>query len=356
MNDLAILIPNWNGEAVLADCLRSVVSAIDGSISAQVLIFDNGSSDGSMAILRNFESLLPLGIVRSETNLGYAAANNALYKRADAEFCLLLNNDTIIEGSLDRAVAFLRSVPDVGIAQGPILDITGTSIDSVGSLVAPSGFLYHAHSGLAARPLPPSRPVFSVKGAAMYARSTCIDEIGLFDPEAFAYFEESDFCWRAQVAGWDVVYDCSLPVIRHVVGHTSPRLGTRVYEFHSYKNRIRSILVNTQSRTMPGMLARHVGVCACAAAGAAMTGRWSATRSILAALLWNLSALGRTLPRRRNVQRLRRRSDREVFAATSRRMRWSDYLVLGRAYEEGKQRAAAGASHSGQQPPRPSSL
>lgn len=349
MNDLAILIPNWDGEAVLADCLSSLATAVDSSLQAQVLVFDNGSVDGSLAILRQFQAVLSLEVIRSETNLGYAAANNALFERADAEFCLLLNNDTVVEGELSESVAFLRAEPNVGIAQGPILDISGTRIDSVGSLMAPSGFLYHLGSGEPATALPPSRRVFSVKGAAMYVRSACVAEVGLFDPEAFAYFEESDLCWRAQLAGWDVVYNSRLPVVRHVVGHSSPRLGTRVYEFHSYKNRLRSIIVNTGRRTMPGMLARHLAVCACAAGSAFLNGRWSACRNIGAAFVWNLRALGRTRERRRTVQNLRRRSDRELLDGTSRRMRLADYAMLGRTYEKGKRGAVASPKESGPQ-------
>lgn len=336
--DLAVLIPNWNGEAVLGNCLTSLEHALDAQLQAQILVFDNGSTDASMEIIAEHANRLPLSTIRSETNVGYVAANNALFERSQAEFCLLLNNDTVVDGLLTHAVQLLRTSPHVGIAQGPLLTIDGTRIDSIGSLISRSGFLYHQCAGALFHTAPPSRPVFSVKGAAMYVRRSCITETGLFDPEAFAYFEESDLCWRAQLAGWGVIYDARLPVIRHVDGHTSPRLGARIYEFHSYKNRLRSILVNADRRTLPTMLTRHLGVCVCAAGGALLTRRWTGARSIAAGFAWNVKAARRTMRRRRMVQRLRQRSDSEIFSGTSHRMAWSDYLSLGRSYEAAKRR------------------
>jgi GT2 family glycosyltransferase len=233
-------------------------------------------------------------------------------------------------------VEYLAGHPAVGICQGPITDAEGRLVDSAGSLFTSWGFLRHLHMGEPADPPKPSRSVFAVKGAAMFLRRECIDEVGMFDSAAFAYFEEADLCWRARLAGWDVRYVAELPVVTHRTGATSTRLAPALIEFHSYKNRLRSLLKNSGATTLVRVLPRHVLLCAVTAAGAAVTGRPSALRNITRAYAWNVRHLSTTLELRRDVQRRRRRSDRDALAAVSAPLGMRDLVRAGVRYESGK--------------------
>ena len=340
MQTLSVLIVNWNGAMLLPACLESIERYGKG-VPLEIIVFDNGSTDGSIEIIDGWMKRLPVRILRSPTNIGYASANNRAWEASKSEFCLLLNNDAIIGGALEGAVEYLTSDPTVAACQGPVLSSDGSRIDSVGSLISRSGFLVHPHIGDMAEPAVSARSVFSVKGAAMYVRSTAVRQIGLFDETAFAYFEESDFCWRARLSGWDVRYSDRLPPVYHMGGATSTRLSPSVYEYHSYKNRLRSILKNASWPTLASMLPLHIAVCGLGAAGGVAAGRPGAAVNVARAYLWNLMALRDTFVSRKRVQAGRTRSDNDVFSGVKAPLGLRQLLQMGRFYERGKKRPRA---------------
>lgn len=336
--DIAVIIPNWNGQHVLEDCLEGVASA--GKETAfEVIVYDNGSTDRSPEILETWARRLPLCVVAGDENVGFAEACNRGYLQSSAGLILFLNNDAVLQGKLYDAVRYMASRPEIGIAQGPLLTRDGTEIDSVGGLMTRSGFLTHplqfARLGVS---LPPSRDVFSVKGAAMFVRRVVIESVGLFPEDAFAYFEETDLCWRARMAGWRVRYSSSLPVALHVGGHSAHRLPTSVSEFHSFKNRLRSILVNAGGSTLAYMLPLHMGICACAACAAIASGRLRGAGAVVGAYVWNVRSLRDTYRRRRCVQRARVVPDAMVFASVTEPIHIREFLRTGLSYQSAKRR------------------
>jgi GT2 family glycosyltransferase len=332
---ISILIPNWNGERLLPQCLGGIAKW-SGGVSFEIIVFDNGSADGSVRLLRQWDALLPISIIRSPTNIGFAAANNLAWAESRGKYCLLLNNDAVLGGPLGSVADFFDNHPKVAICQGPLLSSDGKLIDSIGSLMTKTGFLVHPMLGCRADNNIDSSEIFSAKGAAMYVRSSVIREIGLFDETSFAYFEETDLCWRARVAGWNVMYSRQLPPAFHVGGATSTILHPSQSEFHSYKNRLRSILKNASATTLFTMLPLHLAICALAAAGGALRRRPSAIVNIARAVLWNLFKAGDTVAARRRVQALRGIPDNDVFYGVMVPMRLSDLIRLGKMYERGK--------------------
>lgn len=331
---LTIIVPNWNGAVVLPHCLESLVRY--GGARTEVIVFDNGSDDGSVAILETYRHRLNLRVLTSTVNLGYAAACNRAAEVARAPVLLLLNNDAVLTGRVDAALNYLGTHTRVAICQAPLLTADGRSIDSAGSLVTPAGFLYHLAIGRPAAELPASRAVFAVKGAAMFVRAAALGGLGLFDRDAFAYFEESDLCWRLQVMGWDVTYVRELPAVLHLGGYTASKLPSGLCEFHSFKNRLRSVLKNAERRTLVTMLARHVVVAAGAAADGLVRGRPGSARIVVRALVWNLRHARDTRQLRQAVQRHRQRSDEEIFASVGTTMRLRDFYRQRRAYAEAR--------------------
>lgn len=322
--DLAVIIPNWNGAEVLRTCLDTCVEHV-GSAPAEVIVFDNGSDDGSAELAETYQDRLALRVVRSPVNVGYAAACNRAAEVSNAPFLFLLNNDAKLTGSIDRGLRYLRSHPTVGVCQGPLLTSDGKYIDSVGSLMTRWGFAYHIQIGAGSDRLPPSRRVFSTKGAAMFVRREALGELGLFDEEAVAFFEESDLCWRVQVMGWTVEYVRELPVVLHESGVTTSRVSYSVWEFHSFKNRLRSVLKNAELRTIWTMLPLHLVVLCGASVDGLRCGSARPLVSVGRAVLWNVRHIRGTLRLRQAVQRRRRQEDGELLAAVFTRMSLQDF-------------------------------
>ncbi len=329
--ELAVIIPTWDGARVLEPCMLTLAQHLAGT-ATEVIVFDNGSTDGSADIAEGFADRLVVRVVRSPVNVGYAAACNRAAGMTRAPFLLLLNNDTRLTGSTEPAVRYLRDHPHVAVCQGPLLTADGRYIDSVGSLMTRWGFLYHSFMGESSDDLPPSRAVFSVKGAAMFVRREALGQAPLFDEDAVAYFEESDLCWRVQVAGWKVEYLRELPPVLHESGFTANRLPHAVWERHSFKNRLRAILKNTEMRTMAAMIPMHLFLCAAASADGLRHGSRDPCVSVGRAVFWNLVHLRGTLRLRTAVQQSRRKRDAEVFADVWRGMSLRDFHRQRAAY------------------------
>jgi len=337
--DISVIIPNWNGASVLPQCLASLEGAL-GDARVEVIVYDNGSSDGSVHPIAGERLRRSLLVLEGTRNVGFAEACNRAARFASADLLLLLNSDALLCGCLDDAVSYMSMNRDIGVAQGPILSGDGKHIDSVGSLMTWSGFLAHPLHGRAPvvcggadLVLPASRDVFAVKGAAMYVRRDVVRQMGLFDVEAFAYMEDSDLSWRAWLAGWRVRYTTSLPLVRHVGGVAANRLPRVAVEFHSFKNRLRSIIVNASSRTLLVMIPVHALMCAAACAAQVLAGQPLLALVIGQAWLWNLRNWRLTSARRLAVQGQRVVSDREVFDRVLVPMQFKEFIRVGRIYQ-----------------------
>lgn len=322
---LSIVIPNWNGQAVLPNCLESIACNL-GTTNAEIIVFDNASTDNSVQIMTHYTDRFDLRIIQSQTNIGFAGACNRALATARAPFIFLLNNDAEITGGFEDALRFLIDHPEVAVCQGPLLAEDGQHIDSVGSLIARFGFLHHLHAGQPIVQIPESRNIFSVKGAAAFVRKSALGTLGLFDESAFAYFEESDLCWRLQVSGWDVMYLRDLPPVLHLGGFSAMRLSTDLCEYHSFKNRFRSILKNAEFKTLLTMVPLHAGITFAACVEGLVNGSFRRTVNVSRAAAWNVRNLKETLVLRKMVQNERRRSDRDIFAKAGIRMGIRDFL------------------------------
>jgi GT2 family glycosyltransferase len=200
---LAIIIVNWNGLEHLKGCLPSLAKQRFQSFT--VFLVDNASTDGSIDyVRRHFPATR---IIENATNEGFALGNNRGIERAMVEgfeYLFLLNNDTVLPTDvLTKLVHYMDKHPQVGVAQPKLLLLDHKArLDSCGSYLSWNGFILH--EGVEALDGPAYskvKPIFTVKGAAMITRRATLTQTGLFDPDYFAYFEETDLCWRTWLAG-----------------------------------------------------------------------------------------------------------------------------------------------------------
>lgn len=236
---VSIVIVNWNGRALLEECLRSIYCQPFKAF--EVVVVDNGSTDGSVdAVKKTF----PEAVVReNKENLGFAKGNNIGIEAASKEtkYILTLNNDTVLdEGFLSELVKAAQASPEtVGMWAPKILSMEDHKlIDSVGGLLIYPDGLAKGRGRLEKDDGQYDRPVeaFIPSACAGLYRKKMLAEIGGFDDEFFAYCEDTDLGLRARLAGWG-----ALSVPKAVVFHHYSATGGRYTPFKAYlveRNRV----------------------------------------------------------------------------------------------------------------------
>jgi GT2 family glycosyltransferase len=202
MGDVTVIIPNWNGRELLASiCLPSLAAQTHDAFS--ITVVDNGSEDGSVAFLR--EEWPSVHVIDVGHNSGFASAVNQGIEAASSEFIVLLNNDIELDPHwMQEMVGAARRMPEAGSFACRIMAYNDrTLITAVGDCVGSAGQVF-GRGWLERDTSKYSRmePVFSsCAGAALYRRAAFAD-VGLFDEAFFIYFEDVDWGFRAQLAGY----------------------------------------------------------------------------------------------------------------------------------------------------------
>ena len=201
-----IILLNWNGVKDTLECLSSLKEVSYPNF--QTVVIDNGSKDDSVESIRAAYPKLPL--LKTGSNLGFAGGNNlgiewALRHRAD--WILLLNNDTTV--APDFLNAFLKATkekPHGGIFGAKILKYSDPDIiDHLGGFwEEKTGEFISPTSGQTDHPYFEMQRADYVCGAALMMKRLVPETIGLLEPKFFLFWEETDYCFRAQKAGFEV--------------------------------------------------------------------------------------------------------------------------------------------------------
>lgn len=229
MSEPCVIVPNWNGEDSLKDCLDSLRSQ---TLKAHVIVVDNGSVDGSLAILDKYGWV---EVIRNDRNLGFAAGVNAGFRRAmklGAEYAAAFNNDAVADKDwLKELVDYLERHDGTGIATPKILTADGRKIDSTGDFLTVWGLPYpRGRDESDTDKYDLETAVFGASGGASLYRVKMLEQTGLFDEDFFAYYEDVDLSFRARLAGWQIAYVPS-SVVRHAIGATSGKIkGFTTYQ------------------------------------------------------------------------------------------------------------------------------
>jgi GT2 family glycosyltransferase len=227
---LYVVIPNWNGAERIRPCLDSLKSQ---SQNHQVVVVDNGSVDDSVRII---ESEYPdVILVRHAKNKGFAGGVNAGIRYAmerDAKYVALLNNDAVAEKLwLKRLEEFLEAHPKAGIVTSKICDANKTHLDSTGDIYTIWGLPFPRGRGENySNKYDEDAWIFGASGGASLYRVKMLRQIGLFDEDFFAYYEDVDISFRAQLAGWKVGF-ASEAIVYHEISATSSAIkGFATYQ------------------------------------------------------------------------------------------------------------------------------
>tara|TARA_B100000809_G_scaffold101515_1_gene100089 strand:- start:15966 stop:16988 length:1023 start_codon:yes stop_codon:yes gene_type:complete len=211
MNMVSIIIPHYNGEDLLYNCIDSIYKNISIK-DFELIVVDNASTDDSInRIKSSFESVK---IISSNSNLGYSGGCNLGATHASGKYLLFLNNDTEHSSEwIEKLVHFLDSNSNIAAVQPKILNIynkklfdyaggTGGFIDKF-CFPFVQGRIFDTLEEDHGQYNNPSK-IFWASGAAIMIRSNVFKELEGFDKIYFSYMEEIDFCWRVQSLGHEV--------------------------------------------------------------------------------------------------------------------------------------------------------
>ena len=219
MVKLSIVIPTYNAHEWIEQCLDSI-RLHRPACDYEVIVVDDASSDDSVAIVR---SRFPdVRLFSNERNLGFGKTVNVGLRAAGGGYLLVLNNDTWMhEGALDAMMRYLDEHRDTGIVGPKVLSGNGAIQEQCRRRIPTPAAALLYFTGVAR--MFPKNPriagylmtatdenattdVDAVSGACLMVRREVLDRIQGFDEEYYLYGEDMDFCWRAKVAGWKVVY------------------------------------------------------------------------------------------------------------------------------------------------------
>lgn len=258
MNQIAIVILNWNGKHFLKDFLPSVIKY---SKDARIIVADNASSDDSISLLTN--EFPTIEIIQNDQNGGFAKGYNDALKKVESPYYLLLNSD--VEVSENWLVPLLKTMenPKIAGCQPKVLSFANkTKFEHAG---AAGGYLdrnyypfcrgrifnetekdTHQYDGEA--------EVFWTSGACMLIRSELYHKVGGFDELFFAHMEEIDLCWRIKKLGYQFKIIPSSEVY-HVGGGTLDYLSTKK-TYLNFRNSLYMITKNHVGWLFPKLFYR----------------------------------------------------------------------------------------------------
>lgn len=219
---VSLIIPTWNGKERLLRCLESIDQQTYEGFTTIVVV--NGSQDGTLEILSRRSGLK---IISNNQNRGFAGAINQGISESRSEYIGVLNDDAFPEpGWLEALVKTMEDDPRIGsCASLMVFEHQPNVVQSAGISMDRAAIAWDRLRGQLVDEAGESCEVFGASaGAALYRRAM-LEEIGLFDERFFAYLEDVDLAWRAQIAGWRCQY-VPQAVVRHQVsasfGEDSP--------------------------------------------------------------------------------------------------------------------------------------
>ena len=242
MTRLAIIVVSYNSRQDLENALRSLTEP-PPTVAHEIVVVDNASTDSTPTHVR--ERWPHVRLIASESNLGFAQANNVGIRSTSGDLVLLVNPDTIVTAAaVDRLVSIMDSRPDVAIVGPRIVDGRGRAELSFGAMISPWAELRQkvlvrgndrgssVITWLVDRMTRRTRLVDWVSGACLLIRRQDLDEVGGFDPRFFMYAEDVDLCAAVRARGRLVLFSAE-PEVVHLRGRSVASAPAMVQ--HAYR-------------------------------------------------------------------------------------------------------------------------
>lgn len=305
---VSVIIPHWNGIQHLEDCLRALRRQTFES--HEIILVDNGSSDGSQEYVRR---VFPeVRLIELGENRGFTGACNAGYAAARGEFIILLNNDTEADPRwIETIVETFDRHPLAGsVASKMLLFDQRDHFHTAGDFYRVNGLpgnrgVWQPDRGQYDR----EEPVFGACGGAAAYRSAMVEGTGFLDDSFFFSCEDVDLAWRAHLAGWEVRYAPGAIVYHKLKASGGSGVIGSYYDGRNslyviWKNYPASLL----RRYWPAILRAQLRI----SLEALQAWRGAAARAKLRGQLAGLWGVFRMMPARRQIQAARKIDDRTL--------------------------------------------
>jgi len=232
--DLTTLIVNYNTAGLLSQCIGALRASAK-NVSHEIVLVDNASVDDSVALLKSEYSDCKL--IFNDKNVGFGRANNQCLPFIHGRYVLLLNTDAFVsEDTIDKTIAYMDAHRECGVLGVKLLGREGELQPSCRYFPRPWSIFWRSMGLLSLfksvqdiddmewghnQP----RQCDWVPGCYYLIRKEVIDEVGLFDPRYFLYYEEVDHCFATKKAGWQVHFYADTTVV-HIGGESAKTEGT----------------------------------------------------------------------------------------------------------------------------------
>jgi len=315
---ITIIIPHFNGLQILDDCLQSLYKNTFSEF--KTILIDNGSTDGSQKMIT--EKFPQVELIQNTDNLGYAGACNQGIELAKFEFVLLLNNDTVMpENFLQEMISVLKSNKSAAMVQPKILSIqdkeffdysggAGGEMDILGYPFA-RGRIFDLVEKDKKQYDQMEAKVFWTSGCALLVRKSVLNKIGNLDEDFFAHQEEIDLNWRAQIAGYQNLVTTKT-FIYHYSGFTL-RSDNERKMYLNHRNNLIMMIKNYSLFLLIVLLPIIILLEMVTVVADSMLWGGVRARAVLKSLLYLASNPVEIFKKRRNVQKLRKVSDRAIL-------------------------------------------
>ena len=226
---VSVVTPNYNGKDFLYAYFESLIK--NSNEIGEVIIVDNGSTDGSQEFIRNYRENVdfPIVLIENSQNLGFAEAVNQGISKARYDYVFSLNNDTVVEKSaILELLTLLNTDEMIFSASSKMVQFNSPDlIDDAGDYYTLLAYTKKRGNNQNLNKFIEVSEVFSsCAGAALY-RKDLLEELGGFDSEFFAYMEDVDLGYRARINGYKNLF-CPNAVVYHIGSATT---GSQYNEF-----------------------------------------------------------------------------------------------------------------------------
>ena len=318
---VSIVIPNYNGEKCIRQCLLTVFRTVYPRI--EIILFDDNSSDESAEIIRReFGCYSNLRLIVNKVNIGPAGARNTALKYAKGEYVAFLDNDDEVDPFwITEAIKIFRNNKGVGGVFGKLMELTDKrKLRAAGIYLIPYT-VWGFPVGLGEEDLGQydNRIRYTCAvSTGLIVRKEIMIRIGGFDERLRCLTEDLDFSWRVWLAGYKILFSPN-SIVFHLTRSPKEReivQGVTVINinFHLTKNSIRSMLKNYEKNNLNKYVTWFLVLTCLRMLMALKENNPTVIIGIVRGILWNLINMRDTLQHRRFVQsRVRRVSDACLF-------------------------------------------
>jgi GT2 family glycosyltransferase len=333
---ISVVILNWNGGQLVENCLMSLQGQTHRPL--EMIMVDNASTDGSVDLVK--KRFPNVKLIVNEKNLGFGGGNNIGIRASRGRYIMILNNDTRLDPNcIEELKRCIEKDESYGACASKILlECEDNLIDAAGIAIYPDGLSIGRGRLERGDGYDEEVEVFAASGCAYLCRREMLEEIGLFDEDFFAYADDTDLGWRAQLANWRCIYNPKA-IVYHFhsasSGAYSPLKAFLVERNRSWvaiKNFPLSLIIFGQFFTFWRYVLQAYGAFSGKGAAGRFTNDFSkiALVKILAKVYLSLwKSLPLMLRKRKAIQSKKRISNREIYQLI-RRFRISSRMIAFR--------------------------